>query len=195
MSGGILMCGVSTGDDTTLYFVMLSSENAEFIFHNIELRYVGQMNSVVYITGGSVCFERVKIDKQPYSYWVNPLIDVDATVSPVTAHFISTNITNCLYRYANTSYTLFKSAVVFFTNTSSNKILTLRISSSSFRNNTLILSGYNTRASVCQFHGVAGSGLHRNLFHLILFYFHSVFVIFYFFVFVCVFLYFYFFKF
>jgi hypothetical protein len=177
MSGGILMCGVSTLNDTTLYFVILNNINAELVLHCVELRYVSQMNSVVYITGGRVYFEGVKMDKQTAYYWVNPLINVNATVSPVSVHFLSSNITNCHYSYTNTSTSLYKSAVIFFTNTSTN-VLTLTISFSSFRNNTFHLSNYSSaRGGICHFYGPTDSSV-KIIFYFLLFFFFYNFVYF-----------------
>jgi hypothetical protein len=155
MSGGIFMCGISTGDDTTLNFVRLNNQGAQFTLYNIDLRYVSKMNSVVYITGGTVYFERVKMDKQPSYYWVNPLIDVDADVSSVAVHFCFSNITNSHYQLFDV-IGLLKTAIIFCSNTSN--MLTLNMSSSYFRNNSFYIDS-NARGGICHFNGSDDSGV------------------------------------
>jgi hypothetical protein len=159
MSGGILVCG-SGNNNATLFFVRLGGGDAFFFLCDIDLRFRSVMNSVVYVMGGTAHFERVKIDKQYENKWVNPLIEVNSTISSATVNFLYSNITNCYYAHANTSSSLFKSAVFFFTNTSTNRAITLNLHSSSFRNDSLYLcdSSY-TRGAFCQFNGSSGSSV------------------------------------
>jgi hypothetical protein len=160
VEGGVVICGKST-NDTTLYFTVVNGEGAYFCLFGVELRYGGQMNSVVYVGGGTIRFDSVKMDKQDSSHWVNPLIDVNATASAVYVYILSTTITNSDYRNANTSTTLYKSGVVFFVNTST-KVITLSMRESSFLIDSFYLSNDSyaaSRGSVCQFHGPAQSGL------------------------------------
>jgi hypothetical protein len=155
------MYGISSGDDTTFYFVRLSNGDSQFTLHNINLRLISMMNSIVYVSGGNVYFEKVKMDGYglPSYYWVNPLIDVDATLSSANIHFLSTNITNCNYKYFNTSTSLYKSSIIFFTNTSTN-VLTLTMLSSFFHNNTFYLSSSSSaRGGICQFQGPTNSSI------------------------------------
>jgi hypothetical protein len=161
MNGGVLICG-SSDNDTTLFFTMLSHLNAYFSFCEVNLKFAGTMNSVVYVTGGTVCFERVKMDKQLHDCWVNPLIDVVATAFPVVIQFLYTNITNCYYKCGYSSIGLYKSAVIFFTNTSTDgEVITLNMSSSYFFNSTFDL--YNgirpSCGGVCYFCGPLNSGM------------------------------------
>jgi hypothetical protein len=152
------MCGAST-NDITLYFAVVGIESAYFCFWGVELKYCGQMNSLVYVIGGTVCFEGVKMDKQESYYWVNPLIVVNATVSPVDVHILLTNITNSNYNCFNTSTTQYKSGVVFIVNTST-KVIILNIRASSFLNDSFYLSSNSyARGGVCMFQGSTQSGL------------------------------------
>jgi hypothetical protein len=158
--GGVVICGSST-NDITLYFTVVDGESAYFCLSGVELRYRGQMNSLVYVTGGRVHFDSVKMNKQDSSRWVNPLVDVNATVSAVDVYIFSTNITNSDYHHANMSTSLFKSSIVFFVNTST-KVITLNMHGCSFLNDSFYLNNENygaSRGSVCQFHGPAQSGL------------------------------------
>jgi hypothetical protein len=93
MSGGTLMCG-SSNNDTTLFFVRLGDGDAYFWICDVDLRFASEMYSVVHVTGGTVRFERVKIDRQYNDRWVNPLIEVDSTTSAVTISFVLYNVTN-----------------------------------------------------------------------------------------------------
>jgi hypothetical protein len=92
------------------------------------------------MTSGIVCIEKLKINRQ---CWLYPLIDVNSTVSGsgATVEFLSSNITNCIYQYNETTLP-YKSAIIFFTNTSTQK-LNMTILSSSFLNNTFYLSDDN----------------------------------------------------
>jgi hypothetical protein len=159
MSGGILVCG-SRSYDTTLFFVRVIGAGAFFILCDVDLRFAGAMNSVVHVTGGTAHFERVKMDRQYGDKWVNPLIEVNSTVSIVTVNFLYSNITNCYYRYANTSSSLFKSAVLFFTDAIFSMAITLNLHSFSFRNDSLVSDSYSSaRGAFCQFQGSSGSSI------------------------------------
>jgi hypothetical protein len=158
VEGGVVVCGSST-NDTTLHFTVVNGESAYFCLLGVELSCGGQMNSVVYVTGGTVRFDSVKMNKQKIYHWVNPLIDVNATVSAVYVYILSTNITNSDYRHANTSTSLYKSGVVFSDDTST-KVITLNMRESSFLNDSFYLSSSSyARGGVCQFCGPAQSGL------------------------------------
>jgi hypothetical protein len=159
IKGGVVVYGSSTYD-ATFYFTIVNSENAYFCFSGVELRYRGQMmGSMVYVRGGTVRFDNVKMNKQDSFHWVNPLIDVNATVSAVDIYILSTNITNSDYHHANTSTSLFKSGVVFIVNTST-KAITVNMRRSSFLNDSFYLGdNNNARGSVFVFNGLSQSGL------------------------------------
>jgi hypothetical protein len=157
ISGGILKLGVSS-NDTTLYFIRVSSTGYLTLF-GVDIRFIGEMNSVIYMTDGTVHIEKVKINKQS---WVYPLIDVNATISGsrATVEFLSSNITNCIYIYwyneneINLQLESFKSGIIFFTDTSTQK-LNMTILSSSFLNNLFYFSSnnYYDCGSGFHFHG------------------------------------------
>jgi hypothetical protein len=155
--------------------------DAFFFLCDVDLRFASAMNSVVHVRGGTAHFERVKMDRQYRGQWVNPLIEVNSAISSVTINFLYSNITNCYYAHTNTSNYLFKSAVVFFTNTSTNRAITLNLHSSSFRNDSLYLySSSYARGAFCQFHCSYGSGVISFLFYNIfsLFFFFGVLLLF-----------------
>jgi hypothetical protein len=117
----------------------------------VDVRFIGEMNSVIYMTDGTIRIEKVKIDRQ---FWVYPLIDVNATASGsgATIEFLSSNMTNCTHLYDRTE-TPCKSGIIFFTNTSTQK-LNMTILSSSFLSNLFCLSNLcYTRGSGFHFHG------------------------------------------
>jgi hypothetical protein len=148
ISGGILKLGVLS-NDKTLYFIQVNSSGYLTLFY-VDLRFIGKMNSVIYMTGGTIHVEKVKINRQS---WVYPLIDVNATVSGsgTTVKFLSSNILNSIYIFNGTT-SPYKSAIIFFTNTSSQK-LNMTILSSSFLNNTFYLSSDYAVGSGFLFHG------------------------------------------
>jgi hypothetical protein len=153
MSGGVLICGDSS-NNTSLYFVRLNYGSGLFSFHGVELKFSGQMNSVVYVEGGICYFERVKINMH-LNKWVSPLIEVYATTSSVIIQFHSTNITESYY----ISSSLSKSAVIYFSDTNT-QVINLNISSSFFINNTFYISDKNSaNGAFCYFHGPTDSSL------------------------------------
>jgi hypothetical protein len=144
ISGGILKLGVSS-NDRTLYIIRVNNSGCLTLFY-VDIGFNGEMNSVIYMTDGIIRIEKVRINKQS---WVYPLIEANATllVSGATIEFLSSNITNCVY---NSGY---KSAIIFFTNTSTQK-LNMTILSSSFLSNAFNLSSNSyARGSGFHFHG------------------------------------------
>jgi hypothetical protein len=123
-------------NDKTLYFIQVNNSGYLTLFC-VDVIFIGEMNSMIYMTGGTINIEKVKINKQ---CWVYPLIDVNATVlgSGATIEFLSSNITNCVYLYNGTT-SPYKSAIIFSTNTSTQK-LNLTVISSSFLNNFFYIS-------------------------------------------------------
>jgi hypothetical protein len=137
ITGGLLYCGVSEGN-TSLYFIMLNHSAAQLSLNNVNLKLAGKMNSIFYISGGIVVCEYVLFNKLNETVWVNPLFEVTSTVASSAIHFISSGITNSSFRYSNTSTSVYKSAVFFFTDTSA-KGISLNISLSNFYNNNFTL--------------------------------------------------------
>jgi hypothetical protein len=135
ISGGILNLGVSS-NGKTLYFIRVNRSSYLTLFC-VDVWFIGEMNSVIYMIDGMICMEKVRINKQ---YWIYPLIEINAIILDygVSVEFFSSNITNCVYRYNETTLPC-KSAIIFFTNTSTQK-LNMTILSSSFLNNTFSLS-------------------------------------------------------
>jgi hypothetical protein len=127
-------------NDTTLHFIEINNSGCLRLFC-VDMRFIGLMNSVIYMTGGTICVEKLKINKQ---YWVYPFIEVSTAVLEygVIVEILSTNITMCNYLY-NGSILPYKSVIVFFPNTTAQK-LNMTISSSLFQNSDIIstTSGY-----------------------------------------------------
>jgi hypothetical protein len=86
ISGGILKLGVLS-NNTTLYFIQVNEGGCLTLFC-VDVRFIGQINSVIYMTDGTICIEKVKINRQ---FWVCPLIHVIAAVSEsgATIEFLS----------------------------------------------------------------------------------------------------------
>jgi hypothetical protein len=104
ISGGILKLGVSS-NDKTLYFIQVNSIVCLTLFC-VDVRFIGEMNSVIYVTDGTIHIEKVKINKQS---WVYPLIDVNSTASGSGAavELLSINVTyflNSLFNLSSSSY-------------------------------------------------------------------------------------------
>jgi hypothetical protein len=150
ISGGVLNLGVSSLSDTTLYFIQVNN-NGYLTLFCVDIRFIGEMNNVIYMTGGTICIEKVKINKQ---FWIYPLIEVDVIMPEfgATIEFLSSDITKCMYLY-NEKTSPYKSAIIFFTKTSTQK-LNMTMLSSSFLNNNFSHSGSSSPSgSVCHFQG------------------------------------------
>jgi hypothetical protein len=175
VKGGVVVCGSSTFD-TTLYFTVVDGGSAYFCFSGVELKYRGQMGSIVYVRGGTIRFDNVKMNKQKDYHWVNPLIDVNAIASTVDVYILSTNITNSNYHYANISTSQYKSGIVFIANTSTQAI-TLNMRGSSFLNDSFYLSGSSYgEGGVCRFNGILGSCFFLIIFYLFILIFEFIFI-------------------
>jgi hypothetical protein len=69
------------------------------------------MNSTVFILGGILTLENVKINNQSNSMWASPLVLTDANVSDIIVNLHSCIITNSIYENVKDHY---MSAVVYF---------------------------------------------------------------------------------
>jgi hypothetical protein len=98
----------------------------------IEINFLGKMKSVIYVEGGIVCMESIKIIRQQ---WIEPLIDVKAIISSVVINFFFNIITNCNYTCEALPY---KSGIIFVSDSNLEDIM-LNISYCSFDENTLNL--------------------------------------------------------
>jgi hypothetical protein len=158
MTGGVLMCG--SYNNFSYNFAVLNNVSAFFSFSGVEFMYIGRMDSVVSVLGGTVCFEDVTMNSQNDDQWMNPLISIEYMLA-VTVHFLSTNITNSCFRHASSSPYVYKSAIIYITNTSYHSvavIITLNISASFFQNNSFYLCGIDdARGGVSRFQGQGAS--------------------------------------
>jgi hypothetical protein len=88
---------------------------ASLCFSGVEIEFVSAMNSAVFILGGKVTLEGVKIDNQLGRNWVSSLVYSHSNTSTVTVNLHSCTITNSNYSaYLSDG----RSAVVYFANKS-----------------------------------------------------------------------------
>jgi hypothetical protein len=112
---------------------------ASLSLFNVEIEFVSAMNSFIYILGGKVILENVKVDNQSDVMWNYPLVDVYQSISAVSVEIYSCTITNSMYKHLSS---LYKSAIVFFSNSSLlTRSINLNISLFSFYNNSFDLNG------------------------------------------------------
>jgi hypothetical protein len=111
---------------------------ASLCFWGLEIEFVSEMNSTVFILGGKVTFESVKINNQLNSMWVCPLVLSETANSDVSIDFRSCTISNSIYKSLHPSTSYPRSAVVYFLNQS--QPITLNISLCLFCNNTFNLT-------------------------------------------------------
>jgi hypothetical protein len=137
MEGGLLKYG---NEGLDYYFIIVNGTGGASLFLlGVEIIFVSPMNSTVFILGGKVALEDVKINNQLDTNWVSPLVLSHSSISSVTVNLHSCTITNSTYKNADSSYA--RSAVVYFINqTTANKSISLNISSCLCGNNTFNLS-------------------------------------------------------
>jgi hypothetical protein len=97
------------------YFVIVNGTGgALFCLSGVEIEFVSAMNSTVFILGGKVTLEGVKINNQPDTNWVSPLVFSHSNISSVTVNLHLCTITNSTYKNVNSSYS--RCAIVHFIN-------------------------------------------------------------------------------
>jgi hypothetical protein len=103
----------------------------------IRLMFVGKMKSMIFIKGGSVCIEFMKIRNEE---WIQPLIEAYGITSSVNIEIYMSNITDCNYACTSleASEGSFKSGVLYIDNRSTKAIM-LNISNCLFYNNVMNL--------------------------------------------------------
>jgi hypothetical protein len=110
MEGGTLKYGNMNTEslDTLCYFSIIKGDGGYIHLRRIRLKFVSEMNSFIFMEGGTVWIECLKMENELVG-WVYPLVDVRCITS-VIVKLTSLNITNCYYKNLHTQ----KSAVVFF---------------------------------------------------------------------------------
>jgi hypothetical protein len=157
INGGILKCAPVF--DISLFLIIVSSETATLTVSNAEIVFIGEMNSLLYMVGGTIVISKLKIDNQR---WVSPLIDISPTNLTASLSFSSCNITNSVYQYSGPGFP-YKSAVIFFNN-KSNNIYNLSLTSSLFENNSfsLAITSYGFGGVLHMWCRNENSGVERN---------------------------------
>jgi hypothetical protein len=158
IEGGILKYGnTSLKTRTNYYFYDLNGTGgASLSISGVEIEFVSAMNSTVFILGGKVTLEDVKISNQLNTNWVSPLVLSHSNISSVTVNLHSCTITNSKYKNAKSSYD--RSAVVYFINQTATQSIALNMSSCLCLNNTFNLSCTDSMGGgVCLFHSYSTS--------------------------------------
>jgi hypothetical protein len=111
IQGGILKYG---NMNLNYYFIIVNSTcgSASLCLLGVEIEFVSAMNSTVFILGGKISLEDVKINNQLDTNWVSPLVFSYSKISSVTVNLHSCTITNSKYKNADSFFN--RSAVVYF---------------------------------------------------------------------------------
>jgi hypothetical protein len=131
---------VKYGNGGLEYFFMIvnGTEGASLCLSGVEIEFVSPMNSTVFILGGKVTLEGVKINNQLNTNWVSPLVHSRSNTSSVTVELHSCTITNSNYKTAD--FYRFRPAIVCFVNeATAAQSITLNISFCLCQNNTFNL--------------------------------------------------------
>jgi hypothetical protein len=141
MKGGILKYG--NGSLNHYFIIVNGTGSALLCLLGVEIEFVSKMNSTVFILGGKVTLENVKINNQLDTNWVSPLVFSYSNTSSVTVNLHSCTITNSNYK--SDDFSLRRSAVVYFNNqTTATQSITLNVSFCLCLNNTFNLSNANS---------------------------------------------------
>jgi hypothetical protein len=135
VDGGILKYGNKKNlEDTNLsyYFSIITGVNGYIHIRYVEIIYTSKMNSLVYIEGGTVFFEHVKMFNET-THWIYPIIKLQNLASSVIIDLLSLVIVNSYYQS-----NVFSGAVVFFSSVIYVYPVSLNISSLFFQHNTFI---------------------------------------------------------
>jgi hypothetical protein len=126
------------------YFMIVNGTGgASLCLSSMKIEFVSAMNSTVFILGGKVSLDNVKINNQLDTNWVSPLVFSHSNTSSVIVDLHSCTITNSNYKNTNSSYG--RSAVVYFINrTNATQPITFNMSFCLCLNNTFNLSNANT---------------------------------------------------
>jgi hypothetical protein len=187
MINGTLKYGISNNSISQYFFFININDNGFLLLNNINVIFISEMDSMIYMGGGSVCIEYMKIINEE---WIKPLIEVNGniltTVSSIKIEIYMCTINECNYTYTykniekertststtSTSTFIYKSGVIFISKSNSVMIkdLLLNISNCLFNKNIVNLfyndSGYG---SICRFSNVCEKSSMMHFFLLILF--------------------------
>jgi hypothetical protein len=139
LDGGILNVGNKNNSiniNAYHYFVIMSGVDGYFHIRHIKIIFVSKLNIFIYIEGGTIFVEDVKISNET-TQWVRPLIYSRCLSSSVIIELSSLIITDCYYL----STTGTEAGVVYFHSAYSylHPIL-LNISSLYFQNNAFYIN-------------------------------------------------------
>jgi hypothetical protein len=147
MDGGILNCGVLNCGElcNSYYFSFISGINAYINIKYIEIKFLSEMYFLLYVEGGTVRFEFVKLKNEIIKF-VEPFIFVNS-INSVIIELISLNITNCIYsaRSGLSSIIYFYNQPIFLSSSF------LNISSSFLQHNYF---NFNNHYSIYGFGGI-----------------------------------------
>lgn len=157
MVGGIFKFGTSLPVSTDYYFSWVSFSDAFIKISKVEIVFISTMNNLIFVEGGRVVLEYLKIDKQAEeeekTKWVHSLIHIHCNISGVSIEVYSSNITNSIYKYIIPDPEIPVSEppfIYFVRNESLTNVISFNITSSYFNNNTFNMGLYG--GSVCLFH-------------------------------------------
>jgi hypothetical protein len=154
IQGGILKYG---NGDLKFYFIIVNGTGGESLcFSSMEIEFVSAMNSMVFILGGKVTLEDIKINNQLDTNWVSPLVFSYSSTSSVTVNLYSCAITNSSYKSPDS---IPRSAIVFFINRSeSNRPISFNMSFFTCHNTTINLDNSQSMGGgVCSFYSRSSS--------------------------------------
>jgi hypothetical protein len=145
---GILLYGdTSLLTPTDYYFVIVNGTRIALLsISNVEIKFVSQMNSLIYVLGGGVILKDVKMESQTDSMWVYPLVDIYQKTTNVIVELYLCTIINCSYKCSEFSV-IQKSGIVYFGNNTIESHNKLNLSLCSFYNNVFNLSNGNSVGS------------------------------------------------
>jgi hypothetical protein len=150
---GIFNTSLTSSSSHLFYFVDISDDGYLSLSY-INLIFVGMMKSMIYMRGGTVYIEKMKIINEE---WVEPLIEIYETVSSIIVEIYMINIIKCNYcSYSNIESPekhSYKSGIIFISDESTKNVL-VNISNCLLDN---IVSNlfYNGKGGIFHFSGLS----------------------------------------
>jgi hypothetical protein len=139
MIGGILKHGTSSRSLSSLLYNFIEIDDGYVLLRDICLIYISDVNNVIYVRGGSVCMEYMKINKEE---WMRPIFEVYGKTSWVSIEMKEVNIRDCNYSYGNNDEaktSIYKSGVGYIYNMNNAEKLIFNISNCLFEKNDMNL--------------------------------------------------------
>jgi hypothetical protein len=118
IDGGILKYGNLNSSKTSTngyHFCVVSGVSASFAMRYVRIEFISDMNSMVYMGGGTLHIEHSNIENVSAG-WIDILIEARCSsfIVPVIINLFSLSINNCYFTYNKSSPNATNSGIIYF---------------------------------------------------------------------------------